>query len=54
MKEKIRKFISYVSNGQGHKAQSQFDTIVRSKVREQLENKRVEVAQNMYKNSTED
>jgi hypothetical protein len=53
MKEKIRKFISHISKGEGLKAQSQFESIIRNKVRESLENKKIEVAQDIYNNSIE-
>lgn len=53
MKTRIKEFIKSVTNGNGYVAKNQFDAIIRNKVREALETKKVEVAQDLYRSNND-
>lgn len=53
MKNKIKDFIKSVTNGNGYAAKNQFESIIRTKVREALETKKVETAQNLYRSKND-
>ena len=48
MKEKVKEFVKSITNGNSHRAKNQFESLVRLKIRDRIEEKRVEVAQSIY------
>ena len=51
MKEKIKQFVKNIELGNGHAAKIGFESIMREKIRNSIEEKKIEVAKKIYSNN---